>query len=117
VTDSRNTPPTGLALIAAIVALLLIAGAAVLLAAGGDPFQQRVVIFLGLIGTTVASLVALLRSDQAASRLNGGLDDRIQLAVLRAHAERRATDPGALPASHRAAIAAPRVYPRDDSAG
>jgi hypothetical protein len=92
--DNRPPAPTAIAIVAAIIALVLIAAGALIFIGDGDPQQQRVMLFMGMVATTVAALVALLRSDQAATRLNGGFEDRVRRIVLEAHADRRSGDPG-----------------------
>lgn len=75
-----------------LIVLSFLALGAVLFVSPGPESQQRLALFFGLVGTGVAALVALIRSDQAASRLNGGLDERITSAVFRAQSVRRSTD-------------------------
>jgi hypothetical protein len=66
--------------------------AGVLLISPGAESTQRLGLLFGIIGTAVATLVAAIRSDQAAGRLNGELDARIQAAVHRANDARRVGD-------------------------
>jgi hypothetical protein len=92
------TTSSKLAGIAALVALSLIGLAAVLFVSEGSESTQRLAMLFGIIGTGVASLVSLIRSDQSASQTNGSLDARIQAGVHRAMAaRRRGEDPEEVP--------------------
>lgn len=87
---------SNVAVIGGLVAFGLLALAAVLFIAPGPESTQRLALFFGVIGSGVAALVALLRSDEAATQTNGKLDARIQAAVHRANnARRRGDDPDA----------------------
>ena len=81
-----------IALVAALIVFGLMALAGVLLVQVGEESLQRLGLLFGVIGTAVAALVALLKADQAATNTNGNLDARIQAAVHRANAARRAGD-------------------------
>lgn len=86
----KNVSP--LATFGALVALSLIGLAAVLFVAEGGESMQRLAFLFGILGTGVAAVVGMLRSDQSKQQTNGGLDARIQAAVHRANAARRAGD-------------------------
>lgn len=76
-------------LLAALVAFAL---AGVLLIQPGPESTQRLGLFFGVVGTAVAAVVALIKSDQAAHNTNGSLDERIEQALLRAQNTRRKSD-------------------------
>lgn len=84
------------AVLVATIVLALIALAGVLFVQGDDA-TQRLALLFGILGTGLAAFVALLKSDQAATQTNGGLDHRIQAAVHRANAARRRGDPPLTP--------------------
>lgn len=89
-------PYSNVTIIGALVAFGFLALAAVLFVSPGPEALQRLALFFGVVGTGVASLVALLKSDEAATQTNGGLDARIAAAVHRANnARRRGDDPDA----------------------
>jgi len=81
-----------LAVVAGLTSFGMMALAAVILVAQGPESMQRLALFFGLVGLVIPALLAMLRSDQAASNTNGKLDARIQAAVHRANAARRAGD-------------------------
>lgn len=88
-----TTTPSKSAVIAALVAIAAFSTAAVLFVAG-DAALQRLGLLFAVFGLMIPGLVGALRSDQAATQTNGGLDARIQTGVetaLKAHraAERR----------------------------
>ena len=59
---------------------------------------QRLGLLFGLLGLAAPSLVAALKSDQAANKLtNGGLQDEVRRAILAASGERRHYDPETAP--------------------
>ena len=89
---------SALAIGACLVSFGLMALAAVLFVSDehGDE-MQRLALFFGLISLVVPALLAMLRADQSASNTNGKLDARIQAAVHRANAARRAGDEPARP--------------------
>lgn len=80
------------AIIAGAIAISCLALAGVLLIAPGPESTQRLGLYFGVIGTIVATLVALLKADQAQQNTNGRLDARIQAAVHRANNARRRGD-------------------------
>ena len=91
---------TPLAAYAALIVFGLFALAGVLLVQPGPESSARLALLFGVIGTVVAALVAVLRSDQAAtssaqaaSQTNGSLDARIEEGVHRALNARAASAP------------------------
>jgi hypothetical protein len=89
----HNAPLSRLTIVGGVLGITFIGLAAVLFVSPGGEATQRLGLLFALLGTAMAALVGALRSDQAASGLNGGLDARIQAAVFQAQAVRRATDP------------------------
>lgn len=79
-----------LTLIGGIVAVLFLSLAAILFVSPEN--NDRVALFFGLVGLIVPALIGMLRADQAQYNTNGKLDARIQAAVHRANAARRAGD-------------------------
>lgn len=86
-----NTAMSTIAALGALVAFGLLALAGTIMVTGADS-TQRLALLFGILGTGVATLVALLKADQAATQTNGALDKRIEAAVLRVNATRRVTD-------------------------
>lgn len=86
-----TTSASKIAALSALVAFGLLALAGTMMVTGPDSMQRLALLF-GILGTGVATLVAMLKADQAATQTNGSLDDRIQAAVHRAQAARRSTD-------------------------
>lgn len=76
-------------IVGGLLVIVAFALAAILLVAPGPEATQRLGLFFAIVGTTVASLVAALKSSQAASNTNGSLDNRIEAAVFRAQNVRR----------------------------
>jgi hypothetical protein len=91
----RNVSP--LAIYGLLGVLVAFALAGVLLVQPGPESTQRLGLFFGVVGTAVAAVVAVLRSDQAATNTNGKLDARIQAAVHRANDARRRGEAPATP--------------------
>lgn len=89
-------------IIGAIVAFGLMSTAAVLFVSG-DASTERIGLLFAALAPMTLALVAALRADHAAKqtapsgdiaqRLNGGLDERIQVAVAAALADRAAHHP------------------------
>jgi hypothetical protein len=77
-------------IVGAIIAVLCITLAGLVLIAPGD--NDRVALFLGVVGIALPALIGQLKADQAAGNTNGKLDARIQSAVHRANAARRRGD-------------------------
>ncbi len=77
-----------LVIVGAIVAIVCLGLAAVLFLAEGSEATNRLALFFGLIGIVVPSLLALLKSSQAAANTNGSLDARIREGVHEALNER-----------------------------
>lgn len=83
--------PAGSVVVAGIVAVAALATAAVMFATG-DAALERLALLFAILSPTILALVAALRGDTAAARLDGTLDDRIMSNVERAMAARRAGD-------------------------
>lgn len=83
---------SNLALYGLLAALVAFALAGAMLIHPGPESNQRLALFFGVVGTAVAAVVTLIKSDQAAHNTNGSLDARIESALLRAQATRRNTD-------------------------
>jgi hypothetical protein len=81
-----------LAVIGGLAVFGFLALAAVLMVSPGPESTQRLGLFFAVVASAVAALVALLKSDQAATQTNGTLDQRIEDGVHRALAGRRSTD-------------------------
>lgn len=88
---------TGAAYAALLVVLVGFGLGAILFLSPGNESTQRLGLFFGLAGTAAACLVAAIRADVAATRLNGGLDERIRRAVTVASGDRRLHDSHELP--------------------
>lgn len=88
----HDAPLSRLLIIVGIIAVAMLSLAAVLLVAEGSESTSRLALVFGVIGSAMAALVSALRADQAASSLNGGMDDRIRRAVFEAQAVRRSSD-------------------------
>lgn len=85
-------------IVAALIAFAALATGAIMFISG-DQAMEKIGVLFALFGTIIPTLVAALRSDQAASRAdrtvqqtNGNLDSRIANAVAAALQARRATD-------------------------
>lgn len=100
--------------VAAVIALALIGLAAILFTAPGNESSDRLALLFAVLAPTVVSLLALLRSDQAASNTNGKLDARMQAAVHRANTARRRGDAPATPAQLEALPSTPPLDPDPD---
>lgn len=81
---------TGLASIAGLVVVVLISLAAVTMVAGEDALQ-RLGLFFGVAGASVAALVAAVRADAAAKSLHD-VDGRLEDAIRRTNRDRRFSD-------------------------
>jgi hypothetical protein len=88
-----GTPLSRLAVLGVLVVIVAFAFAAILLVSDTDSGTQRLGLFLALVGTVVAGLLTVLRSDQAATQTNGKLDARIHAAVMAGLDARRRGDP------------------------
>lgn len=121
----HNAPVSRLAVIVGIIAIAMLGLAAVLFVGEGSESAQRLALVFGVIGSAMAALVSALRADQAASSLNGGMDDRIRRAVFEAQAVRRSSDVDGLGRIDRGGtgvageagpelVARPRVVEDDD---
>lgn len=88
----KTAPYSTLVVVGGLIVFACLALAAVLLIAPGPESSQRLALFFGVIGSTVAALVAALRADQSQKQTNGTLDQRIEDGVHRALAGRRSTD-------------------------
>lgn len=84
---------TSLVVIAAgLIMFACLALAGVLMIQPGPESTQRLGLFFGVVGTSVAAFVGLLKAGEAATNTNGSLDQRIEDGVHRALAGRRTTD-------------------------
>lgn len=99
-----------LAVYGTLVVLVLFALGGTILIQPGPESTQRLGLFFGVVGTAVAAIVTMIRSDQSAKQTNGSLDDRIRLAVYQAMDTRRKGDSPA-PGVPAAAPADPRIDP------
>lgn len=80
-----------MAIVAALVTFAALATGAILFIAG-DQELERLGLLFAFFATIIPTLVAALRSDQAASQTNGSMDARIAAAVQAALQLRRHSD-------------------------
>lgn len=93
-----KAPGNNVPYVAAIVVLGLFAVAGVLFVSPGPESLQRLGLLFGLLGTSVAAMAAAIKAAEAAHNTNGKLDRRLEAAMHRAMAARRAGDEPATPA-------------------